>query len=237
MVIIRPPAIEGVHGLSVNGYAGATKPRIADLFCGAGGAGMGLYRAGFEVVGFDLKPQPNYPFEFYQEDALTVDLSGFDAVWASPPCQFYSRLRHLPWLRDRGYWRSIPPTREHVLATGLPYIIENVQDARWDMASPMVLCGMSMGLRLYRHRAFESSHLFWSPPHPKHIEIIASGRRNLALRMHGLNGWGDAAGHQGGVERHRVQLGIAWMTGKELAQAVPPAYSEYLGKQLMTVLA
>ena len=212
------------------------RPRIADLFCGAGGAGMGLHRAGFEVVGFDIEPQKNYPFEFHQADALTVDLSGFDAVWASPPCQFYSRLRHLPWLRDKVYWRSIPPTREHIQASDKPYIIENVEDARWDMPNSITLCGKAFGLRLFRHRCFETSWFELAPVHEKHTEVIAAGRASLALRRHGLNGWGGPAGHQGGVERHREQMGINWMTGKELSQAVPPAYSEYLGKQLMKVL-
>jgi len=217
------------------------RPRIADLFCGAGGVGMGLHRAGFEVVGYDLAPQPNYPFEFHQQDALDVDLSGFDAVWASPPCQFYSRLRHLPWLRNRIYWRSIPPTREYVLVSGLPYIIENVEDARWDMENPSVLCGMALGMPLYRHRAFESPFLVLAPPHVKHTQVIASGRASLAKRRHGNQGFKEisrnsSAGHVVGVERIRKVMGIDWMTRNELAQAIPPAYSEFLGEQLMTVL-
>ena len=197
---------------------------------------MGLHRAGFEVVGFDIKPQPRYPFEFHEADALTVDLSGFDAVWASPPCQFYSRLRHLPWLRDRMYWRSIPPTREVIQASGKPYIIENVADARWDMEVAATLCGKTFGLNLFRHRCFETSWFLLTPPHQKHTEVIAAGRATLAKRMHGLNGWGGPPGHQSGVERHKAQMGIDWMTGEELAQAVPPAYSEYLGRELMSTL-
>ena len=211
-------------------------PKIADLFCGAGGAGMGLHRAGFEVVGFDIKPQPRYPFELHQADALTVDLSGFDAVWASPPCQFYSRLRHLPWLKDRVYWRSIPPTREACQSSGKPYIIENVADARWDMDVAATLCGKTFGLHLFRHRCFETSWFLLAPPHERHTEFIAAGRATLRKRHHGLNGWGGPAGHQGGIERHKAQMGIDWMTSAELAQAVPPAYSEYLGKELRRAL-
>ncbi len=90
---------------------------------------MGLHRVGFEVVGFDIKPQPRYPFEFHQADALTVDLSGFDAVWASPPCQAYSIMRNLPWLKDKEYPRLIDPTREVLVASGKPWIIENVMGA------------------------------------------------------------------------------------------------------------
>jgi DNA (cytosine-5)-methyltransferase 1 len=209
------------------------RPLIADLFCGAGGAAMGLHRAGFDVVGFDIVKQPRYPFAFVRQDALTVNLSGFDAVWASPPCQFYSRLRYLPWLKDKVYWRSIPPTRDVVVASGLPYIIENVDDAKWDMLAPVVLCGYALGLSIYRHRAFESPLLMLAPGHRKHNWIISAGRASLSKRRHGLNGWGGVAGHHGGVGRHRAQMGIDWMTAHELAQAVPPAYSEFLGRQLL----
>jgi len=197
---------------------------------------VGLHRAGFDVVGFDNRPQKNYPFDFVLQDALTVDLSPFDAVWASPPCQFYSRLRHLPWLRDREYWRSIPPTREHVAAAGKPYVIENVADAGWDMEANVVLCGKAFGLRLFRHRRFETSWPMRGPVHEKHTEISAAGRAPLGQRHHGLNGWGGPAGHQGGVERHKISLGIDWMTGAEMSQAIPPAYSEYVGRELLKQL-
>ncbi len=216
--------------------------RIADLFCGAGGAGMGLHRAGFEVVGFDIMKQPRYPFEFHEQDALTVDLSGFDAVWASPPCQFYSRLRHLPWLKDKVYWRSIPPTRDLLVESEKPYIIENVADAAWDMREPQVLCGQALGLPLYRHRAFEvGSLLLMLPPHQKHKGIIERGRATLAKRRHGNQGFKEInrdsiAGHVAGVDRVRAVMGIDWMTRDELSQAVPPAYSEFLGRQLLRTL-
>lgn len=219
------------------------KPRIADLFCGAGGAGMGLHRAGLEVVGFDIEPQPNYPFEFHQADALTVDLDGFDAVWASPPCQRYSRLRHLPWLKDRTYWDSIPPTLEHLAKSGKPWVLENVEDA--PIPNSVVLCGQMFGLPIFRHRRFESSPdlLLMQQPHVKHRGVIASGRASLAKRYtSGSIGIKEIsresiAGHAGGVERNRRAMGIDWMTGKELSQAIPPAYSEFLGKQLMRVLS
>ncbi len=202
---------------------------------------MGLHRAGFEVVGFDIEPQPHYPFEFHEADALTVDLSGFDAVWASPPCQYYSRLRHLPWLRDRVYWRSIPPTRVVIQRSGKPYIIENVADARSDMHEPQILCGQALGMSLYRHRAFESSAFFMLPPHQIHKAIIISGSSSLGKRRHGNQGFKEInqesiAGHIGNTARARIAMGIDWMTGAELAQAVPPAYSEYLGRQLLNVL-
>ncbi len=216
---------------------------IADLFCGAGGAAWGIHLAcekagvAHRIVGFDTKKQPRYPFEMVVQDALTVDLSRFDAVWASPPCQFYTRLRGLPWLRDREYWRSIPPTRDHLLEFGRPYVLENVGDAAWDMPESIVLCGQQLGLNLYRHRRFESPFLMLQPVHQTHKATITPGRVSLAKRHHGLNCWNGAAGHQAGVVRHRSNMGIPWMVGAELTQAVPPAYAEFVWGQLLKVLA
>ena len=196
-----------------------SKPRIADLFCGAGGAAMGLHRAGFEVVGYDIKPMPRYPFEFHQQDALTVDLSGFDAVWASPPCQRYSIMRNLPWLKGREWWDSIPPTRMLLKESGLPYILENVMGAKLEGGW---LCGTMFGLPVYKHRAFET-HWFWlQPGHPKHRMVIKAGN------YFGANG--------GRLVMESRLMGIDWMTRAELTQAIPPAYSEFLGKQLMAYL-
>jgi len=197
---------------------------------------MGYSRAGFtEIVGVDNRPQPRYPFEFIQADALEYLAEHgqeFDAIHASPPCQYYSRLRHLPWLRDKTYWRSIPPTREGLKEIGIPYVIENVEDAGWDMEGNVNLCGRMFGLKIFRHRRFETPFLTLQPPHEKHHWTITPGRASLSKRHHGLDGWGGAAG-QSGVERHRVELDIDWMTGKELAQAIPPVYTEFIGKALL----
>lgn len=214
--------------------------RLLDLFCGAGGAAMGYSRAGFDIVGIDHVPQPHYPFEFVQADALEYLAEHgheFDAIHASPPCQFYSRLRHLPWLRHKRYWRSIPPTREGLVAAGKPWVIENVLDAGWDMGESIVVCGQMFGLHLFRHRRFASSFLMLAPPHERHHWIITPGRATLATRHQGLNAWGGEAGHQAGVQRHRRNMDIDWMTGKELGQAVPPAYTYFVGSQLMRQLA
>ncbi len=207
------------------------KPRIADLFCGAGGAGMGLHRAGFEVVGFDIKPQPRYPFEFHQADALTVDLSGFDAVWASPPCQAYSIAAQSRRNEGQRYPDLVEPTRAQLRTSGLPWVIENVPGA--PIEAHVVLCGCQVGLKLRRRRHFETS---WNafrlmPPHLHDGPVVS-------VVGHGTPTWvGDRLGYGPGVAEYREAMDIDWMTRDELSQAVPPAYSEYLGRQLMAVLA
>lgn len=205
---------------------------------------MGLHRAGFEVVGFDIEPQPNYPFEFHQADALSVDLADFDAVWASPPCQAYSALRSLPWLRDKTYWDSIPPTREFLSLSGKPWVMENVMRA--PMPNSIYLCGQMFGLPVFRHRRFESNLLLLQPVHEKHHSVIGKGRM-LNDRAKGTlnNGsargaWGNqtvvtVAGGQFRKSDGERALGIDWMRKNELAQAIPPDFSELLGRQLMPV--
>ena len=214
--------------------APASRPRIADLFCGAGGAAMGLHRAGFEVVGFDIEPQPRYPFEFHQQDALTVDLSGFDAVWASPPCQAYTPLRaRYP---EKDYPDLISVTRRALEDSSLPWIIENVIPA--PIRRDVMLCGTMFDLRVYRHRKFETSGLFapMSPEHPKHKYRTGSGRGQTQRKAHYLAGnFVTVTGNVGSYAGEA--MGIDWMTGKELSQAIPPAYSEFLGRQLARALA
>ena len=190
-------------------------PVLLDLFCGAGGAAMGYHRAGFDVVGVDIEPQPS---EFIQADALEfVAEHGreFDAIHASPPCLYYTRLQCLPWVA-RGPWRSIPPTREAIRGAGLPYVIENVADAAADMFEPITLCGQMFGLPVYRHRCFEVSPFMLAPVHEKHRRVLAPGHRSLAKRHHGPI----------------TRMGIDWMTSAELGQAIPPAYTEFIGKVL-----
>ena len=205
------------------------KPRLLDLFCGAGGAAMGYSRAGFDVTGVDIERQPHYPFKFLHGDALEVasrwvTYGEFDAIHASPPCQFYSRLRSLPWLRDKEYWDSIPPTRALLQTTGLPWIMENVENAPMPA---LVLCGTMFGLEwpdgtpLYRHRRFETNieELWLTPGHPRHYRTLLRGRLL-----------------KGRARRAMGAMGIDWMTGEELSQAIPPAYTEWIGHQLMAHL-
>lgn len=221
------------------------KPRLLDLFYGAGGAAMGYARAGFEVVGVDIKPQPHYPFPFIQADAIAFledgGAQGFDAIHASPPCQFYSRLKTLPWLRDKEYWESIPPTMAAVQATGLPWCVENVESraSKAALGSAWTLCGTMFGLAwddgrpLYRHRVFAASDFTLAPAHPKHNAVLVPGP---LLKDRGrLNNGYVVGGHQNGL-RAMNALGIDWMTGNELSQAIPPAYTEWIGRQLIAAL-
>jgi len=218
--------------------------RLLDLFCGAGGAGMGYHRAGFEVTGVDIAPQPRYPFKFIQSDALeylAAHGAEYDVIHASPPCQGYSRLRHLPWLKDRVYPMLIDKTRELLDKTGKPWIIENVED------SPLVgitLCGLMFGLNVYRHRKFEMSTFMLQPPHQPHQVVIGSGRMINDRRKGTLNAsssagaWGKqsiitVAGGQFKKTDGERAMQIDWMTKAELAQAIPPAYTEWIGKQLL----
>ncbi len=198
--------------------------KIADLFCGAGGAGMGLHRAGFEVVGFDIEPQKNYPFEFHQQDALAVDLSGFDAIWASPPCQAYSSMTRDPSKHPDMY----DPTRSLLEATGKPFIIENVIGAPYN--SGIILCGSMFGLVVRRHRNFETSWLMFQPTchHEKQGRpITVTGQGGGRPRPHSWKGikaeWPS-------------YMEMSWATPAECTQAIPPAYSQYLGKQLIQYL-
>lgn len=224
--------------------------RLLDLFCGAGGAAVGYHRAGFdEIVGVDIKPQPRYPFEFVQADAMQFLDDGFgeafDAIHASPPCQGYSRLRFLPWLRDKAYPLLIEPTRSRLLSIGMPWVIENVEDAP---VVGLMLCGQMFGLPVYRHRLFESSRFIMGFPHEKHRHVIGYGRRLNDRAKGTLNAgsssgaWGTSqkivtvAGGQFKKSDGSRALGIDWMSQLELRQAIPPAYTEYIGRELLKVL-
>ena len=237
MVDTTSTATNGLYARSVNGQTGATKPRIADLFCGAGGAGMGLHRAGFEVVGFDLKPQPNYPFEFHHADALDVDLRGFDAIWASPPCQRFSQAVKKKYRKARP--NLIPAIRIQITNADVPYMIENVPTARRHLREPVQLCGSAFGLPIRRHRLFESNVWLWSGQcsHEEYPRIYPPAwNRTTPLRVLSISGGYQQ--RQASLDEHRAAMGVDWdMTCTELSEAIPPAYSEYLGKQLMAVLS
>ena len=229
-------------------------PRLLDLFCGAGGASMGYHRAGFEVVlGVDIKPQPHYPFEFHQADALTYPLEGFDAYHASPPCQKFSVMTNGRW-QDRvpNHPDLIQPTRERLVANGKPFVIENVPGAKHLLINPIMLCGTAFNLgtkqgnQLRRHRYFELSFPFNDfLPQCQHntgsvIGVYGGGQHPLRRKPATIGVWGHAGGSskrdglvQFGTDARREAMGIDWMTGNELSEAIPPAYTEYIGKYLM----
>ncbi|MFQ5503099.1 MAG: DNA cytosine methyltransferase [Phycisphaerae bacterium] len=217
-------------------------PRLLDLFCGAGGAAVGYHRAGFdEIVGVDVERQPNYPFTFVQADALGWDdWEGFDLIHASPPCQAYSRMRHLPWLKDRDYPDLVPPTRRLCQSQDVPWVMENVEDAPMAKQPTLrglhgvVLCGQMYGLPIFRHRIFESSFAISQPGHPVHPPTGNTGRL-INKRRQNRGTILTIAGHSSGwtPEEQRAAMGIPWMTRDELTQAIPPAYTEYIGREFL----
>jgi DNA (cytosine-5)-methyltransferase 1 len=216
------------------------KPRLLDLFCCAGGAGIGYSRAGFDVVGVDLKPQPNYPLPFIQADALSLDprfIAFFDAVHASPPCQSYSDLAKRN--RNGDKWpRLIEPVREMLKRTGLPYIIENVDGA--PLINAVVLCGtMFQDLRVLRHRLFEANFMILTPPHARHPKVHTFDRRKAHFGK--TNEWKDFVQVTGGgnctLAAAREAMGIDWMNKGEINESIPPAYTEFVGRELLRHLS
>lgn len=212
------------------------KPRLLDLFCGAGGAGMGYYQAGFDVVGVDIVPQPRYPFTFALGDALTFDLSGFDALHASPPCQFYTQMLNWNQQHKKSYPNLIAVVRERLQATGKPYIIENVEHARPYLVNPLLLCGNMFGLRVYRHRLFESNLLLFAHTHIKH-----RARAARPAKIPVPDEFWCPVGKFGRQDDAQRAMGIDWMqTGvhnpREIAQAIPPVYTAWLGAQVLECL-
>ena len=210
------------------------RPRLLDLFCGAGGAAMGYARAGFEVMGIDIAPQPNYPFRFQQGDALQVlkrmaagMWHDFHAIHASPPCQRWSSKT-----RDREKHPDlITPLRPLLEETGLPYVIENVVGA--PLFVTIQLCGSSFGLDVRRHRLFESNVDLWGLPcvhgwQKPRFQVYDHGK-------HYLSGTVPVFGEGGGKakEHWASAMEIEWMIEDELREAIPPRYTEFVGRQVL----
>lgn len=217
--------------------------KLLDLFCGAGGCSVGYHDAGFEVVGVDIKPQPHYPFEFYQADALafcTAHGHKFDAIHASPPCQAYSGMRQITISRYGSapeHPDLIAETRHALEATGKEWVIENVQHS--PLRTQVILCGAAMGLPgLARHRHFESSILLPSPPaccHRQQAQTIGiygekpDGRR-VSYRHHRLTRIASS------LAEAQELMQVDWMNWQELRNAIPPAYTRWVGEQLKAYL-
>lgn len=208
------------------------RPWLLDLFCGAGGGAEGYYRAGFDVVGVDIEPQPRYPFTFYQLDAMTFPLEGFDAIHASPPCQAFTAYRRRGAGVGASYPDLIEPVRERLEASGIPWVMENV--ARSPVRPHVHLCGSSFGLDVQRHRWFETTvpmmsppcvHGIWKPRFPS-----ATNRANLRRTV-------EIGVYRIPLAVQRAAMGIDWMTLDELTLALPPAYTEFIGTRLFDFLA
>jgi DNA (cytosine-5)-methyltransferase 1 len=224
---------------------GGVTPRLLDLFCGAGGAAMGYQRAGFDVVGVDNRPQPRYVGEriVWHADALDVlrdllagritaagRLSDFAAIHASPRCQLDCAYRRRGDGVGEGYADLIALTRELLGATGLPYVIENVEGARHKLRNPIRLCGSSFGLDVRRHRLFESNVPMLAPPCDHSWQTPrfpqATNRENLRSTVE-VGVWRIP------LDVQQRAMGIDWMTLPEFSEAIPPAYTEHVGHQLM----
>lgn len=206
-----------------------TRPLLLDLFCGAGGAAMGYYRAGFDVIGVDIVPQPNYPFPMIVADAMTFPLGRVDAIHASPPCQDHSVLQSP---RHGTRW-MLAATVDRLAANGQPWVVENVGGSARTMGGQWsVLCGSSFGLGVRRHRLFRSSALLLVPRcrhdlQPAPVDVTGGGPDYARLQRRGVPNRKPETLHAA-----RVAMGIDWMTRSELSQAIPPAFTHLIGEQL-----
>jgi hypothetical protein len=228
--------VNDLERMSVN------RPLLLDLFCGAGGAAMGYYRAGFDVIGVDIEPQPNYPFELHQYDALeflrrmtggVTEWNAVDVIHASPPCQASCNLTK-GTNAGRVYKQLIPQTRELLAQTGLPTVIENVQGAQ--IRRDLTLCGEMFGLGVIRHRYFECSFPVVQPEHVKHRGRVRGWRHGKYFDGPYVAVYGDGGG-KASVPEAQEAMGIDWTDNLvSLNEAIPPAYSEYIGEQLIEEL-
>jgi DNA (cytosine-5)-methyltransferase 1 len=217
------------------------RPCIADVFCCQGGIAEGYWRAGFNVIGFDIQPQPRYPFEFNQADALEVladrDLmEQFYAIHVSPPCQHYSDLQRRT---GRDYPDLVGPVRDLLEELDMPYVIENVPEA--PLRDPVILCGtMFPELRVLRHRGFETNWPLEQPPHHpgRHPLVFTHDKRKAHYGQLDqdtsyvqVTGGGNCT-----IANAKAAMGIDWMDKHGLNEAIPPAYGEYVGRELLAYL-
>jgi DNA (cytosine-5)-methyltransferase 1 len=216
------------------------RPKLLDIFCGAGGASTGYHRAGFNVTGVDLHDQPNYPFRFVQTNALTAKfLRNYDVIHASPECQGYCWSTTAARKKGKVYSDDIPEVRRILIESGKPYVIENVPTA--PLLNPMYLEGTMFGLGVLRRRCFETN--WWLPQPmflPRKKTIMQQSKRDprvfikksayCQVTTSGSDGWSCR------LTDFQDAMGINWMTREEITQAIPPAYTEYIGRYLMGML-
>ena len=212
---------------------GVAMPRLLEVYCGAGGSAVGFARAGWKVDGVDNVAQRNFPYKFFKADAVEfIKEHGhrYHAITGGPVCKRYSKT----WrINNRDHPAQIPATREAMRATGLPYVIENVEDALPELINPMMLCGQDFGLRTYRHRYFESNVPMTRPcRHAPHVRPTVKMGRTI-----GPDDYYHAVGHFEGVELIRLDMGVEWMNRDEIAQCIPPAYTEHVGTLLRASLS
>lgn len=212
----------------VQSGGGVSKPRLLDLFCGGGGATRGYQLAGFHVTGVDLNPQPHYVGdEFHQADALTFPLEGFDAAHASPPCQ--DHMRNGPAKHGTGW--MLDATRQRLEELSLPWVLENVPGAK--IRADFAICGCQVGLALRRLRYFETN---WWTLRALAVPCAHYGPV-VSVVGHGTPTWVRLRlGYNPTIKQYREAMGIDWMNRDELSQAIPPAYTELIGAELLAIV-
>lgn len=220
------------------GLPRAKRPRLLDLFCCAGGAAMGYHQAGFDVVGVDIRPQPKYPFEFVQADCLSLDrafIAGFDAIHASPPCQAHSSISNVSG-NQHNHVDLIPETRALLKAAGKPWVMENVPGA--PLIDAFMLCGTMFRLRtsdgaeLRRHRYFETNWWVGLVPECDHQLPTITVTGQVAQQ----NVVQNKVRRTFSASEARRAMGIDWMAMPQLSQAIPPAYTRWIGERLLMQL-
>lgn len=216
------------------------RPRLLDLFCCEGGAGHGYALAGFDVTGVDITDQPNYPYRFVRADALAYVAehgTEYDVIHASPPCQGYSTMTSAA---ARARWpRLIAPTRAALAATGRPWLIENVEGARRHLDHPVKLCGSGLGLAVRRHRYFETTLPLMGAPcaHGTRVPFGVYGGHGDRGQIYRRPG----TGHRRSVKvrdlaHAREVMGMPWASWRGVVEAIPPAYTLFLGEQIMALI-
>ncbi len=240
----KPAKTAKITTVNISETISLMKPLLLDLFCGAGGAALGYYRAGFEILGVDINPQPRYPFRFIQADALDFDLNGFDVVHASPPCQRWVSVAYNGTDRSKDdYSNFIFPIRQKFAELDVPSVIENVQGAPLNR-NHLILCGtMFPNLRVLRHRHFEIANAVVPQPSLENCEfhppVYTRDKRSKNYgKFDPTKDYVSVFGNSSCRKEHaEAAMGIDWMNKGELVEAIPPDYSEYIGKYLLQQLS